>query len=56
MYTIMMNSKNSNTSDIQRLLFNLPGKTNLKRIDKYLGYQILAYTIHENVYKNVIQK
>ena len=31
-----MNSKNSKTSDLPRLLLNLTDKTNLKRSDKYV--------------------
>ena len=34
MDTILMNSKNSKTSDPHRLLLNLPDKINLKRSDK----------------------
>ena len=43
-----MNSKNSKTSDPQRLLLNLVDKINLKRSDMLL-YQILAYTIHGKI-------
>ena len=32
-----MNSKNSQTSDLYRLLLNLPDKMNLKRSDKYVA-------------------
>ena len=32
-----MNSKNSNTSDPQRLLLNLTNKINLKKSDKYVA-------------------
>ena len=49
MDTMFMNSKNSKTSDSNRLLLNLSEKINLKRSDKYFSiesYQILAYTIH----------
>ena len=48
MDTIFMNSKNSKTSDPQRLLLNLVDKINLKRSDMLL-YQILAYTIHGKI-------
>ena len=36
MDTIFMDSKNSKTSDPQRLLFNLSDKINLKRSNKYV--------------------
>ena len=39
--TIFMNSKNSKTSDLHRLLLNLLDKVNLRRSDKYVLYQIL---------------
>ena len=35
--TIFMNSKKVKTSDTNRLLFNLTGKINLKKSDKYLA-------------------
>ena len=35
MNTIFMNSKNSKTSDPQRLLLNLTDKIDLRRKDKY---------------------
>ena len=37
MNTIFMNSKNSKTSDSQRLILNLTDKIDLKRKDKYLA-------------------
>ena len=36
MNTLFMNSKNSTTSDLHRLLFNLTDKINLKRNEKYI--------------------
>ena len=33
-----MNSKNSNTSDPERLLLNLTNKINLKKSDKYVAF------------------
>ena len=36
MDTIFMNSKNSKTSDPQRLLLNLTDKTDLRKEDKYI--------------------
>ena len=36
-----MNSKNSETSDPHRLLLN--------RTDKYIAYQILAFTTHRKI-------
>ena len=38
METIYMNSKNSITSDPQRLLLNLSGKINLKKVINVLLY------------------
>ena len=46
MDTIFMNSKNNRTSDPDKVLLNLPDKINLKRRDKYVVYQTLAFTIH----------
>ena len=37
-----MNSKNSKTSDLHRLLFNLSEKTNLQRSDKYVALSNLS--------------
>ena len=37
MNTILMNSKNSKTSDPHRLLFNLTDKIDLRRKDKYIA-------------------
>ena len=42
MDTIFMNSENSKTSDPHRLLFNLSGKINLKRSDKYVTLSNLS--------------
>ena len=50
-----MNSENSKTSDPHRLLFNLSDKINLKRSNKYVACQIVAFTVHGK-YKKVIQK
>ena len=37
MDTIFINSRNSKTSDLHRLLINLSDKINLKRSEKYLA-------------------
>ena len=37
MNTIFINSRNSRTSDLHRLLINLPDKIKLKRSEKYLA-------------------
>ena len=42
MATIFMNSGNSKTSDLHRLLLNLSNKTNLKRNDKYVALSNLS--------------
>ena len=51
-----MNSKNSKTSDPQRLLLNLSDKINLKRGDKYVALSNLStYNTWKNIkkpYKN----
>ena len=52
MDTIFMNSENSKTSDPHRLLLNISDKINLKRSDKYVAYQILAFTSHWQIQKN----
>ena len=46
MDTIFMNSENSKTSDLHRLLLNLTDKINSKRSDKYVA---LAFTIHGKI-------
>ena len=46
MNTKFINSENSKMSDPRRILINLSDKTNLKRSDNTLLYQILAFTIH----------
>ena len=45
MDTKFTNSEISKTSDRHRLLLNLSDKINLKRSDKLLLYQILAFAI-----------
>ena len=47
-----MISRNSKTSDPQRLLLNLLGKINLKRKDKYVALSNVAFTIHVKNIKN----
>ena len=49
MINIFMNSKNSKTSDPQRLLLNLTDKIDLWRKDNLLLYQILAFAIHGKI-------
>ena len=48
-----MNSENSKTSDLHRLLLNLSNKTNLKRSDKYIASSNLSIYY---IWKNIIQK
>ena len=52
MDTKFTNSEISKTSDRHRLLLNLSDKINLKRSDKLLLYQILAFAIHGKIKKN----
>ena len=56
MDTILMNSKNSKTSEPHRLLLNHLDKKNFKRNDKYATLSNLSmyYTLEK--YKKVIQK
>ena len=49
-----MNTKNSGTSDLHRLLLNVTDKINLKERINMLLYQSLAFTIKK--YKKVVQK
>ena len=44
-----MNSENSKTSDCLRLLLNPLDKMDLKRSNKMVPYQILAFTIHGKI-------
>ena len=48
MNTIFMSSENSKTSEPHRLLLNLTDK-DLRRKDKYIAFQILAFTIHGKI-------
>ena len=50
MDTIFLNSENTRTSDLHRLLFNLSGKINLKRSDKYVALTNLSiYYAQKNI-------
>ena len=49
MYTIFMNSKNSEISDTPKILINLSDKMDLKEMINMLLYQILAFTIHGKI-------
>ena len=42
MDNVFMNSENSKTSDLHRLLLNLSDKINLKRSDKYVALSNLS--------------
>ena len=57
MNTIIMNSKNSKTSDPHRLLLNLTDKIKLRRKDKYIALSNLSlYYTWKNIkkwYKNI---
>ena len=52
MDTILMNSKNSGTSDPHRLLLNLTDKINLKGSDKCVALS----NLYMETYKKLIQK
>ena len=49
MNTIFINSKNSKTSDPDRLLLNITDKIDLEEKTNTLLYQILAFTVHEKI-------
>ena len=49
MKTIFINFKNSKTFDLDKLLLNLTDKTDLRRKDKYILYQILVFPIHGKI-------
>ena len=57
MDTIFVNSENSKTSDLHRLLLNLSDKTDLRRSDKYVALSNLnIYYTWKNIkksYKNI---
>ena len=46
-----MNSQNSKTSDLHRLLLNLSDKINLEKVINMLLYQILAFTVRGKIQK-----
>ena len=53
MNTIFKNSKNSKTSDLQRLLLDLTDKINLKRSDQYIALSNLSiYYTWRNIKKS----
>ena len=53
MDNLFMNSKNSKTSDPDRLLLNLADKINLKRSDKYVAISNLSiYDTQKNIKKS----
>ena len=53
MDTIFMNSENSKTSDLQRLLLNLTDKVNLKKSDKCIALSNLSiYYSWKNIKKS----
>ena len=48
-----MNSRNSKTFDIHRLLLNLSDRINLKRSDEYIALQnFIIYLLHIGKCKN----
>ena len=55
-----MNSQNSRISDSQRPLLNLPDKTNLERIHRYIALSSRnidrSIALYMGKYKKVIQK
>ena len=55
MNTIFMNSKNTKTSDLHRLLLSLKDKIDLRRKINILLYQILVFTMHGKILKSHIR-
>ena len=53
---MFMNSKNSKTSDLHRLLHNFSDEIDLKRNDKYVIFLNLSICYTWRKYKSVIQK
>ena len=49
MNTIFMNSKNSKTSDSNKLSLSLTNKVDLRRKDKYIALSILVFIIHGKI-------
>ena len=46
MNTTIINSENSETSDLQRLILNRTDKTNLKMSNKHVALSNISITIH----------
>ena len=55
MNTIFMNSKNTKTSDLHRLLLSLKDKIDLRRKINILLYQILVFTMHGKILKSHVR-
>ena len=49
MDTVFMNSKNSETSDLHRLLLNLTDKLDLRRKNKYIALSNLSMEKYKKV-------
>ena len=49
MVTIFMNSKNSKTSHLHRLLIKFPDEIDLKRSNRYTALSNLAYNMYEEI-------
>ena len=52
MDTIFMNSENSKTSNLHRLILNFSDKIILKRKDKYITLSNLVFTVHGKIEKS----
>ena len=50
-----MNSENSKTSDLDRLLLNLTDKIDLRRKDKYIALLNLNFTLHGKILKSHVK-
>ena len=49
MNAMFMDSENSKTCDLHRLLLNLTDKIDLMRKDKYIALSNLEFTIHRKI-------
>ena len=56
MHSMFMNSENSKTSDLHRLLLNLSDRAKLKTSDKYIALSNLSIWYTQKNIKNVIKE
>ena len=51
-----MKSENGKTSGSHKLLLNLSDEIDLEVNNKYIAFDILAYTMHGKIFKKIFQK